>query len=312
MELDKTAITITHRSTMELIDISLIVMRRYWKSLLAISLPAVLPIALLNFILLWPLTYYDTLVMATREYSTPQAYQFRYLCIMSGLVFLESPLVLAGVTYFIGRAVFIEEPSIREVFSAVWTRASALLYIVGFWRLSLSAWVIAVVLAFNPIFDPWLEGFIFAFCVVGFAYCLRGLRPFAAEILLLERCPIFLKKDDVQKLSFRQRSNWLHSAISSDLLGVHVGISIVALLTTSALSLGFIFLIGVLVGVWRWGFWLDQILFPLVLWCIAIWTTVIRFLLYMNSRIRLEGWEVELKLKAEALRIEEAAQNVLQ
>lgn len=312
MELDKTAITITHRSTIDLIDISLIVIRRYWKSLLAIALPAILPVAIVNFLLLMPLTKYDTLVMATRDYATTDAYQFRYLCVMSGLVFLESPLVLAGVTYFIGRAVFIEEPSIKEVFLAVWTRASALLYIVGFWRLSLAAWGMAIVLTLNPLFDPWLEVFIFGFCVLGCAYCLRGLRPFAAEILLLERCPVFLGKNEVQKLSFRQRSNWLHSAISSDLLGVHIGISFVAVMTTVALSLGFIFLVGVLVGIWQWGFWLDQILYPIVLWCIAIWTTVIRFLLYMNSRIRLEGWEVELKLKAEALRIEEATQHALQ
>jgi hypothetical protein len=39
----------------------------------------------------------------------------------------------------------------------------------------------------------------------------------------------------------------------------------------------------------------------------ATWSAIIRFLLYLNTRIRTEGWEVELKLKAEQHRLIEKA-----
>jgi hypothetical protein len=62
-------------------------------------------------------------------------------------------------------------------------------------------------------------------------------------------------------------------------------------------------MIGVLIGVWQWGWWMDLIFFPLVLWMMAFWEAVIRFLLYLNTRIRLEGWEVYLRLNAELQRL---------
>jgi hypothetical protein len=45
---------------------------------------------------------------------------------------------------------------------------------------------------------------------------------------------------------------------------------------------------------------------PLALWAIALWGTILRFLVYMNTRIGGEGWELELKLKAEANRFQDA------
>ena len=44
---------------------------------------------------------------------------------------------------------------------------------------------------------------------------------------------------------------------------------------------------------------------PLALWLIGILVTVFRFLGYLDTRIRLEGWEVELRVKAEAARMQE-------
>jgi hypothetical protein len=50
---------------------------------------------------------------------------------------------------------------------------------------------------------------------------------------------------------------------------------------------------------------MDMIFFPLILWIAALWDTVIRFLLYLNTRIRLEGWEIYLRLNAEVQRLQE-------
>jgi hypothetical protein len=68
---------------------------------------------------------------------------------------------------------------------------------------------------------------------------------------------------------------------------------------------GSLFLNGVIIGFWNWGWWMDMIFFPLILWIAALWDTVIRFLLYLNTRIRLEGWEIYLRLNAEVQRLQE-------
>jgi hypothetical protein len=46
-----------------------------------------------------------------------------------------------------------------------------------------------------------------------------------------------------------------------------------------------------------------QIVYPLCLWLIVVFLAVVRFLSYLDLRIRHEGWEVELLMRAEALRL---------
>ena len=44
------------------------------------------------------------------------------------------------------------------------------------------------------------------------------------------------------------------------------------------------------------------VIYPLALWLVACLSVMVRFLVYLDTRIRLEGWEVELAMQAEALR----------
>jgi hypothetical protein len=45
------------------------------------------------------------------------------------------------------------------------------------------------------------------------------------------------------------------------------------------------------------------IAYPLALWVVVGWFSIMRFLSYLDLRIRHEGWEVELLMRAEALRM---------
>ena len=54
---------------------------------------------------------------------------------------------------------------------------------------------------------------------------------------------------------------------------------------------------------WQHGFFMIQVGLPLSMWCVAGFFAVVRFLGYLDLRIRQEGWEVELKLRAEAQRL---------
>ena len=51
----------------------------------------------------------------------------------------------------------------------------------------------------------------------------------------------------------------------------------------------------------------DRIVFvvylPIAMWTVASYFTVVRFLSYLDLRIRREGWEVELRMRTEAARL---------
>ena len=305
MQLDKTAIVISQRSAIDVVDLSLLVMRRYWQSIAFFAFVGILPFAIVDFVLLWPITQYESLLIASRDFSGVTVYHIRYLFIIAAIILLQAPMALSLVTYFIGQAVFIEQPTARQVFSACWNRCIAIVWVLGILRMSLMVFVPAVFLFLDPAMRLEVEIPLYLFCLCGLVYFIRGFRPYSAEILLLERCPLRKSKNRDDQLSYGQRSKWLHSSLYHDLFGMHIGVTIVEILTALSIAMSMVFLIGVLTGNWSWGFWMDLFLFPLTIWLVATWATVIRFLLYMNSRIRTEGWEIELRLKAEAQRLEE-------
>ncbi len=307
MQLDKTAIVIAQRSAMDVVDLSLIVLRHYWQPIALLACVGILPFALIDFILLWPLCQYESLLIASRDVSGTSAYQWRYLWIVTSLILIQSPLALSPVTYFIGQAVFFERPTVKQVFAAVWHRFGAIVWVLGVLRMSLIAFIPAILLFLTPVFQPEIEIPFFLMGLCGTIYLIRGFRPFAAEILLLERCPVFRSKKRPDLFAYGQRSRWLHSSLYNELFGVHIAVNLVETLTAISISMSLTFLIGVLTGIWSWGFWMDLFLFPFTIWIVSTWGAVIRFLLYMNSRIRIEGWEIELRLKAEAQRLEEAS-----
>lgn len=307
MQLDKTTVTISQRTGTELVDLSLLVFQRYWLSIVVLACLGALPFAIVNFILLWPLTQYDQLVMSSRELGDVGSFKARYLIIMTAAILIQAPFALSGVTVFIGRAVFGDKPSLQDVFDAIRSRIWAIAWVQGVVRMSILVFVPLALLFQTPIFQPEIEIPLYLLCLCSYVFLVRGLRPFALEILLLERCPIYVSKKAKDRIVYRRRSSWLHSGLAFELLGMHIGVTLVEALTALSACLSTLFLIGVLTGIWNWGPWMDMLLFPTIIWGIATWGTIIRFLTYMNSRIHTEGWEIELKLKAESQRLLETA-----
>jgi hypothetical protein len=306
MQLDRTSIVITQRNNDEVLDLSLVVFRTYWKKLISLAIIGVLPFALLNFILLSPITDYVSLVMASRDFTTVEGLQIRYLWTMMSLVFVQAPLAMAGVSYYLGQAVFTEEPSLKQVTRVVASRFLSLLLVLGILRGGMIGLLFALWLFANPI--SYLEWPVALWSILGILafFLVRCFRPFAPEILLLERCPLRKKANaPAEEQSYSKRSSWLHAG-SGDLFGIELGISLIAIVFICTMCGGCLFLNGVIVGFWNWGWWMDLIFFPLILWVTALWDTVIRFLLYLNTRIRLEGWEIYLRLNAEVQRLQEA------
>jgi hypothetical protein len=159
---------------------------------------------------------------------------------------------------------------------------------------------------YNPELNLGLELGICLFLLCGSVFVVRAARPFAPEILVLERTNLLKGKSSNATPSYALRNKWLHSMQFSDNFGAHLLLSLIAMMGVACLSISLVLLAGVISKNWTWSEWVDLLGIPIACWIIAIWMTIIRFLLYMNTRIQTEGWEVELKFKAESERLAEA------
>ena len=65
----------------------------------------------------------------------------------------------------------------------------------------------------------------------------------------------------------------------------------------------FVFVKGVFANSWKVTPFMLLYALPLACWMVAIYLNVVRFLRYLDLRIRHEGWEVELRMRAEANRM---------
>jgi hypothetical protein len=180
-----------------------------------------------------------------------------------------------------------------------------LVVVLGLFRFGFLAWFTVLLMPYQSEFDPILEVFWFGMILCGTAILVRSVRPFAPEILMLEQAPLRKRfgHQNAESLVFRQRARALHGQLSGDLLIRSITMFIAMSMMLTAITLSELFLSGAFFGVWTWEWWMDCILFPINLWLVALWGTVFRFLSYLDCRTRLEGWELDLRLRAEARRL---------
>ncbi|MEL6107370.1 MAG: hypothetical protein AAFU85_15125, partial [Planctomycetota bacterium] len=79
-----------------------------------------------------------------------------------------------------------------------------------------------------------------------------------------------------------------------------VGITLLVLFAGFFYSL--VFVRGITTGYWDFGLVIYLVIFPLSLWVVAGLSVIVRMIAYLDTRIRLEGWDVELAVRAEAIR----------
>ena len=256
MQLDKTRITIRERSYAELLDLAMRVAWTHAFPLAASLAVGVVPLAALNAWLLW----------GWRSADFDWGFPATYMTLVACLTAVERPLATAAMTIYLGKAMFHQRPSWREVFADLRQSLGRLLLVQGLFRIAFL------------------------------------LRPFANHVLLLERNPLVGRDPAVP--SFRKRVGRLHadngSEVSRALLvelpleGIMIGVCLVCLALTIAL----------LSNDFEWDRAYCTVAFPAVLWGVVGFFEVARFLEYLDIRIRREGWEVELLLRAERDRLQ--------
>jgi hypothetical protein len=209
--------------------------------------------------------------------------------------------------------VFLEKKTIRQVLGDVFRYSPQIFLTQLLLRGVLPAWLLLLVVdrytANNPI--EWF----FLPVIALYATGMRAFRPYINEIVLLERNP--LRSSNPSTITINRRSSHLHGPYSGDLLVRWLGCAGIALLLAVLAWMTVVVIQGVLISDWPWNVsmvppvevtsnldWFKlQVAYPLCIWSVVAFMSVVRFLSYLDLRIRHEGWEVELLMRAEAMRL---------
>ena len=300
MQFDRTAIRIRERGAHETLDLALHVMARWWWPLLWSFFKAALPLMVVNAIVMeWVFARVDMEALSSLEIL---GVCYRYGMNMGLLVLLEAPLASLFMVPLLGQLVFEPDADRKTVMRRLGPSIGRFLAIylvirgVGPGILCVaSAW-----LGVPDYYSGWEFGLL---ALAGAAWMVRLVRPYVPEVVLLERLGWQRRSHD--RTNLRQRLRSLHRWSTGEniarglLLGViSVGL-VIAFMGLALWVSDMLFLPGVVDPVIvRWGW-------PLALWLTVFFTTIVRFLNYLDLRVRSEGWEIELELRAEAARLQQ-------
>jgi len=296
VQLDQTHVVIRVRTLSEIGDLALTMIRRYPRSFFQVFFAGALPWMLLNVAVLGWIPWQ---VQRDQLYDSQSAYELlRYAYWMMTLVIVQVPLAGAMSTVYLGQAVFESKPTFRRVWRDVRQRSGALMWTLGIRRLTFPL-ILIPLWRIGQGASIWWDFWVPTFALLWVAVQRSG-RPFVPEMLLLEQCP--LRSRDESVITLRRRSGSLHAPIMSELSSRFLTVAFVFAFLVASLCMSMVFARGLLTGVWANDGLAWLIFYPLSLWLVGSFSVVVRLLGYLDARIRLEGWEVELAVRAEAIR----------
>lgn len=297
MQLDRTHVVIRLRTLSEIGDLAMVMIRRYPAALLIGFSAGASVWALANALLLGWIPINEAAYGLDDEEAVLEI--IRYMAWMALLIVLQTPVAGVLTTLYLGQAVFEHRPTWASVFAEARRQFWRWFWILGVVRLPIPAMILVALRWGEPASVGWdiivLIGILFVVAII------RSSRPFMPEILLLEQCPIYGDADSV--ITVARRSKSLHTPMSSDLSGRFLSVSFVLLALTLSVLYTLMWFRGIALGQWSFmDLFVLLVLYPLALWTVAGVSVLVRLLSYLDTRIRLEGWEVELAIRAETLR----------
>jgi hypothetical protein len=263
MQLDQTRIAIRERGYSEILGLALQVTRAHAPGLALALVIGVLPFALFNYWLLQ-----DSAVgLWEEDIESVLGFMFGLLIIVA----LEAPFATAPITLYLGQITFSRKADIKEMAFTLLGALPQLILLQGIAR-----------------------SFLFFILLIPYWY-----QPYLGELILLERNPLLGRK----RLTTLRRSRNLHANSGGEIFARWVLACIVGLAAIVAFSLFLLIMLAQLGSIeMELSTWL-MVLYHGVLWLVFGWMAVVRFLAYLDTRIRHEGWEVELLMRAEAQRL---------
>ncbi|MEM8733627.1 MAG: hypothetical protein AAGG44_05380 [Planctomycetota bacterium] len=300
MQLDRTEIVIRQRTVLELLDLSLVVLKRHFRMIAFCGAIFGLPLLAINIALTHWMLGEDAYLAAEHLDNPEWAMTLRHLLHVLLLAVFQFPLVSLPITLFLGNQIFYSPIDPKRIFQLlkplIWPMVLAL-GVMRFALLCLGAELLIDRSLVWTAVESWC--FLLVPLVVFFR---RAGWPFAPEIIALELCP--MRKANKADISYWDRLRGLHRVFVADHIVRWCGAMLFGSLLTCMFVALAIFLKGVTRGQWEWTPAFSQFVLPVALWLVGLYVAVFRFLSYLDSRIRLEGWEIELRLKAEAARMD--------
>ena len=296
MQFDRTLIAVRERSVFDILDLALQVSRLYLWPLTVSMCLGVLPLALVNYFLTHWMVQIDPDGPLFEDQLLDGAIRFVWTTIL--LIVVEAPLASVFATCYLGRAMFLDAPRIRDVVREVLPYLPRAMLCHLLLRGVLPAWLL--LLAVDRTGEYSLAETLLLLLTLA-VLIRRAMTPFLNEILLLEKNP--LQAADPQAMTVRKRSRVLHGSNPSSLINQAFFVSALAVLLTLAMFGTLLCLKGIFLDDWAVGVRAFVVGVPLSMWIVVGFLTVVRFLAYVDLRIRHEGWEVELRMRAEGSRL---------
>ncbi|QEG21212.1 hypothetical protein [Mariniblastus fucicola] len=294
MQLDRTFIGIRQRSALEVWDLTLLVIRRYFRPLCWLFLIGAIPWMILNHLM--------TMWMVSDDYFSDHVQWFYW--INACLVVSQAQAGTFWIAHYLGQAMFNPNPQAMETVSAV--RKSKHRFFFGWLhlvnRMVLPALGLVAILWFSE--EDEVNALLAAFVLpmlVFIGLVVRARTPYLSEILLLEEAP--RKSDSTRVQSYSSRSKNLLGAPGADFFVKFSLAAIVGVGLSLAIYESFCLLDSVLGLQSIASSNLNYIYWQFSLWIAAAIVAVNRFLSYIDLRIRTEGWAVRLRLMAEEKRM---------
>jgi hypothetical protein len=297
MQLDRTHVVIRLRTLSEIGDLAMIMIRRYPAALLIGFAAGAAGWAIVNLLLLGWIPIREAAYGLDDEEAVAQI--ARYMAWMMLLVILQTPAAGVLTTLYLGQAVFEKRPTWGSVLGEAKRQFWRWFWVLGIKRLAIPAMLVLAVRWGQPasvFFDVIVPvGIFLAIAIV------RSSRPFMPEILLLEQCPLRSESDSV--ITMPRRSASLHTPMGSELSGRFLAVAFVLFGLLLSVMYTLMWIRGIALGIWNFmDVFVLLVMYPMALWIVAGISVLVRLLNYLDTRIRLEGWEVELAIRAEAMR----------
>ncbi len=181
------------------------------------------------------------------------------------LVCIEIPLGTAPATLYLGQAVFSDRPDYRSMLRDFLKSIPQLV-----------------------VYQLFLRP-------------LSAFSPFLNEVILLERNPFRARGRN--GMSTGRRCRALHRNEAGDLLVQWFFATMIGGLLAASIWYSIYVTRALLLNGWELDVPMYTIYFQLTLWMVVGYFCVVRFLNYLNLRIRHEGWDVELAMRAELSRL---------
>lgn len=302
MQLDQAKLAMRPRSMSEVGDLTLAMLRTHSRSIWIGFLTGAAIWAAIDLALLAWIPIREARLGIADEEATSELY--RYLTWMAVLVTLQTPAAGSLVTLWLGREIFEERLRCSDVLREVWKLRGPLFSVLLIRSLVLPVMLLLLLRWGAPASFFWDS--LFPILILLFLFFTRGMNPFVPEIILLEKCPMREARTSARGqsgITLRTRSNHLHRKTSGEnggrffIQGVVYSVLSIALIMTMMSFRGVLFL--------RWDFLNLSVLlviFPAALWVVSAISVVARLLFYLDTRLRLEGWDVELLIRAEVIR----------